>query len=144
MGRPIEQKRPLQVAVPRWVRTVTGLLAAVELVIGLWAYLAPRSFYRDVPTVSLDPPFNQHLMSDFGGMSVALGLILAVAAVTLDRLLLAAALSGLALFGVLHLIYHASHLHGFSATEAAELLAGLALEVLIPVAIVITLRRRTP
>ena len=57
------------------VRAGLGILAVVQLGIGLWQLVVPESFYRDFPTVSLAPPFNEHLMRDFGGANVALGII---------------------------------------------------------------------
>ena len=59
------------------MRTVLrgGLLgfAAVELVLGVWTLVFPASFYADVPTVDLTPPFSEHLMRDFGGATLGQG-----------------------------------------------------------------------
>ncbi len=55
-----------------------GVLLLIALVIGLWALLAPRSFYDSFPGgngmhwVSADGPYNRHLVSDVGSMYLAL------------------------------------------------------------------------
>jgi hypothetical protein len=56
------------------------LLAAVEWVLGVWAAFFPRSFYEDVPTIDIAPPFSEHLMRDFGGASLGLAIVLTAAA----------------------------------------------------------------
>jgi hypothetical protein len=43
------------------------LLALTEAVTGAWQYFRPRSFYR-FPAVAAGGPFNEHLMSDVGGL----------------------------------------------------------------------------
>ena len=63
------------------VRAGLALLALVELALGTWMLLFPESFYRDVPTVDLTPPFSEHLFRDFGGATLGLALVLAAAAV---------------------------------------------------------------
>lgn len=71
--------------VPRWVRLGTvALLAAPQLVIGLWAMLAPENWFTSFPgpgpaLIAGEPPFNTHLVSDVGAafFATAVGLLLA-------------------------------------------------------------------
>ena len=49
------------------LRAGLTVLGVVELVLGGWTLLFPASFYADVPTVDLTPPFSEHLFRDFGG-----------------------------------------------------------------------------
>ncbi len=58
----------------------------------LWTLLFPESFYADVPTVDLTPPFSEHLFRDFGGTTVGLAVVLTAAAIWLERRLAGVAL----------------------------------------------------
>ena len=75
-----------------YVRVVLIVLAAFELLLGLWLSIVPRTFYDHVPTVNWTPPYSEHLFRDFGGASLGLGIVLAAAAIRLDRFLTAVAL----------------------------------------------------
>ncbi|MGQ0838698.1 hypothetical protein [Actinokineospora sp.] len=123
------------------MRAGLAALAAVELVLGLWTVSFPRSFYDTVPTVALDPPFNEHLFRDFGGASLGLALVLSAAAVYLERRLVRIALSAYLLFAVPHLIFHVTHLDDFTRAQAVLLSSALALSVAFPV-VLLTLTRR--
>jgi hypothetical protein len=53
------------------VRAGLEILAVSQGVIGIWALLAPTSFYSSFPItghpwVSLLPPYNEHLIRDVG------------------------------------------------------------------------------
>jgi hypothetical protein len=97
----------------RGQRITLGVLLLVALVGGLWALLAPRSFYDDFPTSSMhwvatDGPYNRHLISDVGSMYLALA-ALTVAALARPALARLAGVVWLA-FSVPHWIYHSAHL----------------------------------
>lgn len=129
------------------MRTVlrVGLLgfAAVELVLGLWTLVLPKSFYTDVPTVDLTPPFSEHLMRDFGGATLGLALVLAAAGIWLERRLVVVALLAYLAFSVPHLVFHGGHLGGASALEATALVVVLAGSVVLPAALLaVALRLR--
>ena len=109
------------------LRAGLTVLALITLVVGAWQYFAPRSFYTDIPTVAADPPFNQHLMTDVGGLGLALAVVLAAAAVTMDGLLIRVALAAYLVYSVSHLLFHVTHLTGLSAGGTAFLVTGLTL-----------------
>jgi hypothetical protein len=97
----------------RGQRIALGVLLLVALVTGLWALLAPRSFYDSFPTSSMhwvatDGPYNRHLISDVGSMYLALA-ALTVAALARPAL---ARLAGVVwlVFSVPHWLYHSAHL----------------------------------
>jgi hypothetical protein len=70
---------------------------------GLWAFLAPRSFYDTLATFE---PYNRHFIHDIGAFTIGLGAVLLFALVTRwDALQVAFA--GLAVASVMHLISHA-------------------------------------
>jgi len=112
-------------------------LAAVELVLGLWTLVFPESFYADVPTVDLTPPFSEHLMRDFGGATLGLALVLCAAGIWLERRLVVVALLAYLAFSVPHLVFHVGHLAGATAVEATVLVLLLAGSVVLPAALLV-------
>ena len=56
--------------------------AAFWLVSGVWAFLAPRSFYDRLATF---PPYNVHFVHDIGAFSIGLGLTIVLVLVLADR-----------------------------------------------------------
>jgi hypothetical protein len=123
-----------------------AVLAAVELVLGAWTLFFPASFYADVPTVDLTPPFSEHLFRDFGGATLGLALVLGAAAVWLEKRLVVAALLAYLAFSVPHLVFHLGHLSGATATETVLLVVALAISVVLPALLLVgVLRpRRSP
>lgn len=103
-------------------------------VVGVWALLAPASFYASFPVsghawVALLPPYNEHLIRDVGALNLALAVPLTVAAVTGRWLLSVVAIGSLAVFAVPHAVYHALHLEGFSTFDAVAQTAGIGLQL---------------
>jgi hypothetical protein len=123
-----------------WLRAGLIVLTATSLVPGIWAYLFPHSFYSDVPTVAADPPFSEHLMTDVGAFFLAQAVVMTAAAIVMDYRLVRAALAGYITFGVLHLAFHARHLAGIPRADTIALVILLALEVVIPVLLLIAAR----
>jgi hypothetical protein len=122
------------------LRLGLGLLTVIEVVIGFWALVVPRPFYDHFPVpghhwVDLLPPYNQHLIEDYGGLSLALGFVLAVATITLNQLLVRTILVGYLLYAVPHLVFHARHLTGFPTSDAVAQTVVLAVSVVLPLAL---------
>jgi len=122
---------------PQIARLTLGLLFASSLLIGLTATVLPRTFYEDFPFVAhwvnLLPPYNEHLVTDVGGLYLGFAVLFAWAARTLERTLTRAVCVGWLLTASLHLIFHAGHLEGFSTADAAGELASLSFLVGTPV-----------
>jgi hypothetical protein len=101
--------------VPGWIRLgVIVTLALPHLVIGLWAILAPRSWFDSFPgfgpgLVAAEPPYNHHLATDVGAGFFAVGVALLVAAVWARRAGVQVALITFAAFTLPHVIFHATH-----------------------------------
>jgi hypothetical protein len=116
-------------------RAALGFLFVSALVIGLTAAAFPRTFYDDFPFVAhwveLLPPYNEHLVTDVGGLYLGFALLFAWAARTLERTLVRAVCVAWLLSGGIHLLYHAGHLAGFSTADAIAELFTLAL-LLVP------------
>ncbi len=120
---------------PGSARVALGFLFVATIAIGLTAALAPRTFYDDFPFlahwVELLPPYNEHLVTDVGGLYLGFAVLFAWAAWTLDRTLVRAVSVAWLLAAGIHLLFHASHLAGFTTANAIAELTTLAL-LLIP------------
>jgi hypothetical protein len=125
-----------------WLRAGVVLLAVIQAVTGAWQYFAPRAFY-DLPTVRAGAPFNEHLMTDIGGLGLALAVVLAAAALRMERSLVQAALAGYLVYSVSHLAFHATHLDRLPATDAALLLTALVLPPAFALALLLSAAQAT-
>jgi hypothetical protein len=118
------------------VRIALTLLALSAGAVGVLAAFAPRTFYDEFPFtghwVDRLPPYNEHLVTDVGGLYLGFALLFAWAAWTLQRDLVRAACAGWAVFSVLHFVFHATHLHGFGTTDAIGQLTSLAAVLALP------------
>jgi hypothetical protein len=117
------------------LRAGMWFLTIVELAVGLVATLAPRTFYDYVPWVDLAPPFSEHLMRDYGAMNLALGLVTAVSAITMNRVMVRTSLAAYLLFAVPHLLFHVTHHDHYTASQAVGETTALTIAVLIPLAL---------
>lgn len=103
-------------------------LALAALVPGLWAYLAPRSFFDGFPGagagwVSLHPPYNEHLVKDAGAFFAAFGLLFILAALWKRRALTVAALTSWLVFAAAHFGFHITNLEGEGSALVGQLVA---------------------
>jgi heme/copper-type cytochrome/quinol oxidase subunit 4 len=122
------------------IRIGLAVLAALEALVGVWALLAPLSFYRSFPLpghawVSLLPPYNEHLTRDVGELSLALTVVLVAAAASGQWLLSVVAFMATAVYAVPHAIYHALHLEGFPTGDAVAQTLGIALQLVVVVVV---------
>lgn len=101
---------PIQVS-PLWLRILMVLLGGPNVIIGLWAFLAPQSWFDTFPgwaprIVAAYPPFNHHLASDAGLGLFASGVVFVLAALWPQRqVVITAAIAYLA-FVLPHFLYH--------------------------------------
>ena len=112
-------------------RVALGFLALSSLSIGVWAVLAPRSFYDGFPGfgrvwVAVDGPYNEHLIRDVGALNLALTVLLVGAAWTMSRDVVITAAAAAAVWGTPHLLYHAFNTEGLTTMDAVVSLSGLA------------------
>jgi hypothetical protein len=120
-----------------WLRGGLMVLAVSALTVGLWALLVPRSFYDDFPLpgrdwVSTLGPYNEHLVRDVGALNLALGVLLVVAAVLLERRLVQTSLVAYLAYAVPHFIFHVSAGHAFPLGDNIANLITLGLAVVLP------------
>jgi hypothetical protein len=112
-------------------------LAAAAFYQGVWAQLAPRSFYEDFPAglnwLAGSGPYNEHLIRDVGGLVNGLGVVAVVAAVTRSRTVLVATALAWLVYGLPHLAFHLDHPlpeGPMQALNAAVLVSEVALPVI--------------
>src|SRR5689334_14269351 len=107
---------------PLIARLALAYLFLAATLIGVTATVAARAFYDDFPFVAhwvnLLPPYNEHLVTDVGGLYLGFAVLFAWAAATLDRTLVRAVCVAWLLTASLHLVFHAGHLEGFGTADA--------------------------
>jgi hypothetical protein len=121
------------------------LLAAPALVVGVWALVLPRSFYDDFPAagrgwVSALGPYNEHLVRDVGALNLALGTVLALAAILLERRLVRAALAAWLVYALPHFVFHATELEALPFLDNLANVITLGLAVLLPLVLLAAAR----
>lgn len=124
------------------IRIALGYLTLVSISIGVWAVLAPKSFFDDYPGlgrvwVGVDGPYNEHLVRDVGALNLALAVLLIAAAVTVTRaMVLTAAIASL-VWGLPHLVYHIANAGDLETGDAAASIVGLALFAVLPIVLIL-------
>ena len=124
----------------RRLRIGIAILALTPALVGIWATLTPRGFYDDFPGgghswVSAVGPYDEHLVRDVGALYLGSLVLLAFAFAWLERRLVQAALVSYAVAALPHLVYHLTALDGFDAGDAVAEIGGLALNVVLPLAL---------
>lgn len=132
---------------PRGARVALLILFVAAVSIGLNATLAPRTFFDDFPFfaswVELLPPYNEHLVTDVGGLYLGFAVLFAWSARTLDRTLVRAVCTAWLVTATIHLVFHAGHLEGFSTADAIAEIASLALLLIPPAVAIWAVRERS-
>jgi hypothetical protein len=128
------------------IRALLVALAVSAAVPGLWATLAPHSFYADFPGtahwVDRLPPYNAHLVTDVGAFYLGFAVLFGWAAVTLRPALVLPACVAWSVFSGIHLVFHAAHLSGFPTADAIGEIVSLAVVLLLPGAVLLLFRHR--
>ena len=122
------------------IRVALGYLALQVGVVAAYILVAPRSFYENFPTgpaawVSALPPYNEHLIRDFGAAGLGLAVLAVLALVWMERRLVQAAAVALFLGTVPHAIYHSTTTEAYSTADNVFSLGGLYLQTLLPLAV---------
>src|SRR3954464_9416334 len=130
----------------RAIRAGLVVLALPAAWVAIWALAAPHSFYADFPGAGHEwvaplGPYDEHLVRDVGAFELAMTALAAFAFVTLERRLVQATLLAFLVAGIPHLAYHASATEPLSTLDNVLSLAGLALPVIVPLALFPLTRR---
>jgi hypothetical protein len=120
---------------PTWVRATLAVLVLAAVPVGLWQQFAPRSFYDRFPGfgrvwVSVDGPYNEHLVRDVGGGTLALAAVALFALVRPTPASVATAAVAILVAQVPHTIYHFQHL-ALLPTPLDRILNGVLLPVFV-------------
>ena len=116
------------------IRLQLAILVLVELLVGFWNQVFPASFYQTFPTVDLTPPYSEHYARDFGGATLGIALVLAIALISPRAVFVIPATLTYSLYSIPHLFFHVHHLQGASSLEAVGLTAANALVALMGLA----------
>lgn len=120
-----------------FIRIALAILFLDELVVGAWNALGPDTFYRWFPTVDLTPPCSEHYARDFGGATLGIALLLAIAMVRPRAHFVIPAALAFSIFAVPHFFYHLAHLEGATTGEAIALSVANATVALLGISIVV-------
>ena len=126
-----------------------GLLAVAiaQLGVTLQALLAPRSFYEDFPFgrgwVSSEPPYNEHLIYDYGALTLGALLALVIAAVWLDRRVVQVAIVSWLVGATIHFTYHAINAGQLGTGDEIANLVGLFVYIALPGWLLLKSRERS-
>ena len=91
-------------ALEHWVPRAVAIIGGVGFVaLGLWAMVAPRSFFDALATFE---PYNRHFLQDIGAFQVGLGVVLLLASMPGRTDGLAVALVGVGVGAALHTVSH--------------------------------------
>nr|WP_300047056.1 hypothetical protein [uncultured Nocardioides sp.] len=128
-------------------RLLLALSSFIGIFAGMWAAVAPRSFYDSFPGlgfvwVGVDGPFNEHLIRDVGALYLALaGAGIAAmlvkdesASVACGRVVAVAWI----VFSIPHLVYHATNLSGFSTADAVLMVLSLSSSIVIAIPLLLS------
>ena len=113
----------------RWGLVVLGL---PQLAIGVWAVASPRGWFDTFPGggqhwLPAYGAFDSHLATDVGAGFIAIGLVLLLAALWLERRLVQAALIAYLAYALPHFVFHLANDEVLSpgAHAASNILLGL-------------------
>lgn len=118
------------------------VMALAGGVVGLWAAVAPRSAYDDFPGagrhwISLDGPFNEHLVRDVGTLNLALTAVVIAALLRPTRYLVQVAAGAVLINSLPHFLYHATHLDPYDSGDKIALVGSLLVAVIAPIALLV-------
>jgi hypothetical protein len=85
----------------RLVRLIGWVGVAFFVLVGLWAFFSPKSFYDQL---AVFPPYNKHFLHDVGSFQIGLGTVLVLALLNWNSL--ATAFGGTALGSAFHTVAH--------------------------------------
>lgn len=124
------------------IRVLVVVAGLGNALVGLWASVAPHSFYDDFPGagrhwVAVDGPFNEHLVRDVGTLNLAVAAVAVAALVWGSRELVQTFAVAELLYAVPHLAYHLRHLDRFGAGDKVALVVSLGIGVFAPIALLV-------
>lgn len=126
----------------RWLRPGLGFLAATQLGVGLCAVFLPAQFFA-LEVVGMGMAYNEHLMIDYGAMTLASAVVLGAATVHGGQWMTRTALVMYLVWAVPHFLVHLTMLDHLSQPTAALLTVALGLATALPAGL-LALTRQAP
>jgi len=136
------------VRMPGTLRAGLVILGLPQLAIGAWALISPSGWFDTFPGAGHHwlpdyGPYNSHLATDVGATFLAIGLIMLVAAVWLERRVVQLALIGYLAYAIPHTIYHLANDHDIGGSDQVVNGVTLVLSVLLALTLLWLTRRPT-
>ena len=103
------------------IRISLAILLVTELVVGFWNQVIPANFYNNFPTVEATPPYSEHFARDFGGATLGIAVLLAIALVSPRAVFVIPATLAYSVYSIPHFFFHLTHLDEISTPEAIGL-----------------------
>lgn len=127
------------------IRACLAILAFAALSVGLPAAFAPEDFYRDYPFftdwIDLLPPYNEHLISDVGGLYTGFGILFVWALFKPSKQLILPVAVAWLVTQLIHFAFHVGHLAGYDTSDAVSQTAGLTVIAVVPIVLIYALAR---
>ena len=92
--------------------------------------------------MAAQPPYNEHLIRDIGGLNLGFALLFFASASTLDVALIRTSLGGWLLYAVPHFLFHITNLDRLSASEKVFQTLALGALIVVPIGLLLATRRR--
>ena len=121
-------------------RALLIIIGAGNAAVGLWAALAPHSFYDDFPGggrhwVSVDGPYNEHLVRDVGVLNLALAAVVLAVLLRPERYFVMIVAAAELVYTAPHFLYHLFHLDVYETGDKVGMVVSLGVTVLAPIAL---------
>jgi hypothetical protein len=134
------------VRMPGTLRAGLLILGVPQLLIGAWALVSPHGWFDSFPGAGHHwlpayGPYNAHLATDVGATFVAIGLVLILAALLLERRVVQVAVIGYLAYAIPHTIYHLANDHDIGNGDQVVNGVTLVLSVLLALTLLWLTRR---
>ena len=142
----ISQPQRAAVSGTTLARAGLGLVALTQAEVGVWGWVAPRSFFGSFPGaghhwVAALGVYNEHLVRDYAAAELGFALLLLAAVIWFERRLVLVAGAAFMLATVPHFLYHLTTTGSFSTADNVGSLGGFVLELALVALAMVTVAR---